>query len=288
MKRFALFAFLLCAVPCFAQQSSSKVTFTVNNPVPTIVGVSPNTAVAGVGATAITITGTNFNSSTTVTFGSTALTISSFTGTTLATTIPTSQLATNGSFTITVANPAPGGGTATSAFTVSLPPTPVPTIQLVSPASVLVGASDLTITFTGTNYQSNIEAFFQNGSNPAVALTTTFSSATSVSAVIPAAQLVNAGTFSLYLTNPGGVIAHTATITFMASTTPNAQTQVWRGNVTGGPYANLTTTPLAAGITNYVDSTVMAGSTYFYVASAILNGIQSIFSNEVSVTIPTP
>ena len=289
MKKLALAVLLFTlAIPVFAQQTSNKLTFTVNNPAPTVTSLSPNTAIAGASATALTITGTGFNASTTVTWGTTSLTVGSETSTGITTTVPATLLASSGSFTVTVTNPAPGGGSTTSTFTVSLPATPVPSLTLVSPVAVLAGSVDTTVTFTGSNFQSNIQAFFQNGSGTPVSLATTFVSTTSVTAVIPAAQMAVAGTFSVYVINPGGVVAHNVTVKFTASSTAGAGAIIARGTKTGGPYTTLTSTPIPSGTLQYTDSTVAAGATYFYVGYGTLGGVNSVVSNELSATIPTP
>ena len=55
----------------------------------------------------------------------------------------------------------------------------------------------------------------------------------------------------------------------------------------GGPYTLITSSP-AAGPT-FTDTTVQAGATYFYVVTAVdATGNESVNSNEVSATIPTP
>lgn len=53
----------------------------------------------------------------------------------------------------------------------------------------------------------------------------------------------------------------------------------------GGPYTKLNGSLILG--TVYTDSTVQAGQTYFYVATAVdPNGVESEFSNEIPVTIP--
>ncbi len=62
---------------------------------------------------------------------------------------------------------------------------------------------------------------------------------------------------------------------------------VYRGTQLGGPYTKLNSSPVS--VTTYTDSTVQGGQTYFYVATAVdLNNVESVFSNEISATIPTP
>ena len=84
-----------------------------------------------------------------------------------------------------------------------------------------------------------------------------------------------------------GVLAHSATLNWTASTSTVIGYNVYRGTVSGGPYTLLNPSPVAA--TQYLDSTVTAGQTYYYVVTAVASGnVQSADSNQVSATIPTP
>ena len=84
-----------------------------------------------------------------------------------------------------------------------------------------------------------------------------------------------------------GVQAHSATLNWTASTSTVIGYDVYRGTVSGGPYTLLNPSPVAA--TQYVDSTVAAGQTYYYVVTAVASGnVQSADSNQVSAAIPTP
>jgi hypothetical protein len=81
---------------------------------------------------------------------------------------------------------------------------------------------------------------------------------------------------------------HTVSITWNASTTSGlAGYNVYRGTVSGGPYNRITSTPTTA--LQFTDSAVTAGQTYFYVVTAVGgNGVESVTSNEMKVTVPTP
>ena len=80
---------------------------------------------------------------------------------------------------------------------------------------------------------------------------------------------------------------HTVTLTWSPSTSVVAGYHIYRGTVTGGPYSLLNSTPDAG--TSYVDSTVVSGSSYFYVTTAVdSSGVESAFSNEAPATIPNP
>ena len=84
-----------------------------------------------------------------------------------------------------------------------------------------------------------------------------------------------------------GVPAHSATLDWTASTSTVIGYDVYRGAVSGGPYTLLTPSPITG--TEYVDSSVTAGQTYYYVVTAVASGnAQSVDSNQVSGTIPTP
>ena len=83
--------------------------------------------------------------------------------------------------------------------------------------------------------------------------------------------------------------APSVTLSWTSSVTPGTSVNVYRGTATGGPYTLLTATPLAVGTVTYVDTTVTPGNTYFYVVTALLNGLESIKSNETkAVMLPQP
>lgn len=79
----------------------------------------------------------------------------------------------------------------------------------------------------------------------------------------------------------------TVTLTWNASPSSGVTYNVYRSVVTGSCF----TTKIASGITplTYADSTVVAGTTYFYSVSAQNSGGESIScSNEVQIAVPTP
>jgi len=101
------------ASPAPGGGTSSGVTFTIAtpNPVPSLASISPNSAETGGPATTITATGSNFVASSAVMWDGSALTTTYKNSTTLTAQVPASYLIATGSGTITVTNPAPGGGT---------------------------------------------------------------------------------------------------------------------------------------------------------------------------------
>lgn len=81
--------------------------------------------------------------------------------------------------------------------------------------------------------------------------------------------------------------AHSTDLTWDPSQGVVIGYNVYRGTTTGGPYTQIN--PVLDASTNYTDSTVSAGATYYYVATAVdANNMQSAYSNEVKVVIPSP
>jgi hypothetical protein len=84
-----------------------------------------------------------------------------------------------------------------------------------------------------------------------------------------------------------GVLAHTATLNWIASTSTVIGYNIYRGTASGGPYSLVNSSPIAT--TQYVDSGVLAGQTYYYVATAVASGnVESTYSNQVTAVVPAP
>jgi hypothetical protein len=80
--------------------------------------------------------------------------------------------------------------------------------------------------------------------------------------------------------------SHSVSLDWAPSSSVVVGYNVYRGSVSGGPYTRVN--PAVDAATRYTDITVSGGLTYFYVVTAIDSSfIESGFSNQVSVTIPT-
>jgi Cep192 domain 4 len=80
---------------------------------------------------------------------------------------------------------------------------------------------------------------------------------------------------------------HSADLSWSASKDTVIGYNVYRGVTKGGSYVKIN--PVLDSSTNYTDSTVSGGTTYYYVATALdANGVESAYSNEVAVAIPSP
>lgn len=101
--------------------ASAPQIFTLNNPAPVITSLSPNSALAGSVSFAVTINGSGFNAQTQVRWNGSQRGVSSFSATQLTIIVSGSDVATAGTVTVSVVNPAPGGGSDASLFTVIAP-----------------------------------------------------------------------------------------------------------------------------------------------------------------------
>ncbi len=188
--------------------ASNSVNFTVNNLTPTITTLSPSSATAGAAAQTLTINGTNFVSTSTVTYNAVGHTATFVSSTQLTIQLTAADQATAGNFPVVVTNPTPGGGTSNSVnFTIN---NPVPTTTSISPTTKTAGDNAFTLTVNGTNFVPTSAVNF-NGS----ARTTTFVSSTQVTASINAPDVANAGAFPITVTNsaPGGGTSNAQTLT---------------------------------------------------------------------------
>lgn len=82
---------------------------------------------------------------------------------------------------------------------------------------------------------------------------------------------------------------HQATVswTYTQGTDPAVGFNVGRATVSGGPYITVNTTLIPIATLSFVDTSVAAGDTYFYVVNAQdMNGILSANSAQVQAVIP--
>jgi hypothetical protein len=116
--------------------------------------------------------------------------------------VPASLLTTAGTISITVSTTA--GSSAAAKFTIN----PRPTITSLSPSSTTAGGAAFTLTINGTGFVSGATVTFGNA-----ALTTTFISATKLTAAVPALYFGRAGAVSVVVYNPGRISSNAASFT---------------------------------------------------------------------------
>jgi hypothetical protein len=84
---------------------------------------------------------------------------------------------------------------------------------------------------------------------------------------------------------------HSVSLSWQPSSSPPATIagyNVYRGTTLGGPYPTKLNSSLWTE-TSYVDTTVLAGQTYYYVVTAVdTSNNSSVYSNEAPAVVPTP
>ncbi len=192
--------------------SSASLAFTVLNPqAPVLSSISPKTAAAGGSAFTLTASGSNFTSSSKVNWNGTALSTTFVSATSLTAAVPAANIITAGTDSIKVVTPGVGSS-ASLAFAVLNPQAPV--LSSISPNTAAAGGAAFTLTASGSNFSSN-STINWNGA----ALATTFVSAASLSAAVPAANIAAAGTASITVATPGAGSSAAVTFTITAAST---------------------------------------------------------------------
>ncbi len=204
-----------------AGNASSAGTFTVIG-APTVASLAPSSGPVG---TSVTITGTNFQSITSVNFNGVSASYSVNSPTQIVATVPTTTTGT-----VTVINGS-GTGTSSGSFTV----VQLPTITGFSPTS---GSAGTSVVINGSNF-SNVDSVEFSGGGNAVF---TVNSTTQITATVPA----SAGTGNITVYTNVGNVTSTGTFTIIPDLIVNSAQGV------SGIYNNIT-------VTGTGDATLTAG-----------------------------
>ena len=187
--------------------TSNEATFTVTapNPLPLLTGLAPGSASRGSTSLTLTVSGSGFVSGSIVRWNGESRTTSFVSPTQLTAQIAATDLAVAGTAQVTVVNPSPGGGVSNSlTFTITGSSDPLPTITQISPEAVFAGSGSFTITVTGTNFVSGSRVEVDGSER-----STSYVSATVLTATIPAADIATAGNRQIAVRSPGGGLSNT-------------------------------------------------------------------------------
>jgi hypothetical protein len=177
--------------------TSAQVGLAVNNPVPTLSSLSPDNRLAGATGFTLTVNGANFVPGAVISWnGVDRLPTTFFNSTKVTAQIPAADLLNAGTASVTVTNPAPGGGAALAPLTFTIN-NPVPTISAINPATAIPNSPAFELTVDGTNFNGNSRVHLDG-----VERVTTFVSATQIKAAILAEDLVVAGSKAITVVNP--------------------------------------------------------------------------------------
>gem|GEM_PF-1714603 len=244
-------------------------------------GISP-TSGPTTGGTVVTITGAGFQAGASVAFGS----VNSSTATVASSTEidALSPPENSGTVSITVTNADGQSALLPSAFTF----TSGPSISSVTPNSGPVTGGTV-VTILGSGFQSGTSVAFGGVSAASVK----FVSSTELQAVTPSSP---AGTVAVAVANSstqtaalaaGFTFFHTVSLAWTASSSNVSGYNVYRSQISGGPYTKLNANLLSG--TSFTDINVQAGNTYFYVTTAVnSSNVESGYSNQAQTVIPSP
>ena len=246
---------------------SAALTFSVENPAATTTSLSPLSAVVGSPATLLTVTGTGFVTGSKIVFNGTDLATTLKSPTSLEATIPAAQLATPGTFNVTVVNPAPGGGTtAPLSFTVS---TPAVQLSSVTPANAIVGAAATNVQLVGTGFLATTQVLF-NGT----LIASTFVDATRINATIPAGSLGAVGDFPITARNPPPGGGTSAPVSFRVQYGAPTLASIAPASVAAGSGPTVVT---------------LTGSTFYPATQVTFNGVAAtttfVSSTQITATL---
>ncbi len=170
-----------------------------SNPTPTITTISPNNTLAGGPAFMLTINGTNFVAASIVNFGGSTFPTTYVNLTQLTAAIPAASIASTGTPSVTVTNPAPGGGTSnTIHFAITSGVNPIPAISVLVPSYAPAGGP-VQLTVVGLNFAANSVVRWNGSDRP----TTSNGSTNGLIAQISASDVAAAGTAAVTVFNPG-------------------------------------------------------------------------------------
>jgi len=174
-------------------------TGTGGNPIPNITSLSPPTVYVDSPSTTITINGTGFLASSVASLQSypntTSLPTTFVSATQIKAKVPDTVLSSQGQISLYVTNPAPGGGAGSSGTLQVI--APEPTVNNLSPTSIVAGTASEAILINGQNFGSGAKVQWNGTSIP-----TTYLNSGQLQIQPTTTELADAGIVQLTVTNP--------------------------------------------------------------------------------------
>jgi len=263
------------AVTCV---KTGTITITGNHPAPTLSQLWPNEVFAGQ-SFMLTVIGTGFTPNSQIRWNGNTRPTSYFSSTQLTTTIPASDVTSAGSASVTVMNPAPGGGTSNS-HSLQINQIVLPAIAELIPSSVIRLSPGVRLQVLGSNFQPTSVVRVNNQQRP-----TTFINSETLEADIPASDLTLGGSVNISVfTLPSGGQSNAIALGITCPGLTINSSAVTSGQV-GTPYdATLTAT---GGTSPYVFSGAGAPPGLSFSSQGRFSGtptIQGVFNFTASVT----
>lgn len=194
------------------------------------------------------------------------------------------------------------GLSSTATITLNAPaPTPTLSSLACTPSMLTSGnSSTCTVTLTAVASSNTTVSVADDNASLVVPTSVTVLSGQSTAIFTATAGTIAAGG-SATVTATLAAVSRTATITLSATPVPHSVTLSWsastssnvtgyniyRGTTSGGPYTKITSSPVAA--LTYTDNTVLGGTTYYYVGTAVnSSNLESVYSTQTQAVVPSP
>ena len=265
---------LVAVNPAPGGGTSPAASLAINNPAIGNILLSPTTlTVSGTTPATITVTGQTFISSSMVLVNGSARPTTYVNANTLTFVATVADQATLGTLVVTVANPAPGGGSSAPANLTIAPPAGTPVITSVNPTSIIVGSGDTPILVAGTGFTANSVVQW-NGTALSTALGYTFGGA-ELFATVPAADLTTAGTATVTVDTPNAIQPLSNAVTV---------------SLTNPPAPTLTSVYPNAGPLSTATAVTLTGTGFTASSTVLVNGAQiaSMYVSATQVTATLP
>lgn len=235
---------------------------------PVIASLTPNILNAQGPAFSLKVSGHNFLAGATVNWNGLPLPTAFVSAYQLTASVPASAIATPGTASVTVTVPS-GTTSSPATFTIG---NPRPVLSTVTPASVNAGAPDFTLTAKGSRFVNNSTVQW-NGAD----LATTFVSANTLTAVVPASLIASPGNAAVTIKNPvpGGGNSLNKTFPILLTTLKFTQASLTRNSADNS--IKVVVTLMNQG---FLDAQITT------VSSATLNGEAATNLNQSVGTVP--
>lgn len=269
-----------------SSESNTSSNVTVTNPAPTIVSIAPSSALVGDGPMNVTITGTGFVPTTSVSLNGAPRTTAYVTNTQITATTTADDLGSAGTLNLVAINPAPGGGTSAAAtFTVN---NLMPVIGSISPASVTEGSAGFTLDVKGRGFPAGSIIYWNT-----TALASTVVSSTEMTAAVPATLLTAGSSIKIVVVAPAPGGGQSAAATFDVLSPKPTLSSILPGTVEVNQSASITLSGSGYAPDSVVQwngssrpATLVSSSTLIVSLSAA--DLATVGTGNISVTNPAP
>jgi hypothetical protein len=182
--------------------SGTLFIYSTSGSAPLLFWLSANSANTGASGFTLNVYGAKFNSKAKVLWNGAVRATTDVSSTELQATILASDIAKEGTFLVTVANPAPNGAASSAQPFVAMSSTPVPTITGASISDAADGSGNHVLSLTGTDFLSGSTIEWKG-----TGLVTTYVSPWQIIATLPAADFGSAAVVTVVNPAPGGTSA---------------------------------------------------------------------------------